>query len=500
MYRVSKQVVNWKQRTKVLWAMLGLILFGTALRWGNLGAQPLWFDELYTLRLATNRGGIGTIWANAAQDLHPPLYTLLQRGVLTFLPATEFTVRWLSAVAGVFALAVLARYLLDIAGPGPAHVGTLLLAVSPFHLYYSQEARSYAFSVALLLLAALVFRRAVATRRPRLWLAHGLCLTILAYTHYFNLFIIGAEFVYLVGLTMRQQCPRQAWKGFLANVLLIGIALLPLAPAFLHASQVNPVTGRTTTHISLVSSLKALVGGESRYGHPVWQLVGAVVLIVLVTVGQTIGIQQLLLDTAAVGLPLLFVFTLLPAAGYTVPSYEERQFLAVLPFAITLVTAGVTALWNRKSAWSKSIVLIAIAALLLSSFNGVYRYNSNFLKNQDFALVQYLHQAAQPGDLVLCNTYSAETTFAFYGDAQMMYWGKPQPDDGNWIFSSQIGLSFDEEVYWTNTWEDLMAQPRIWLIYLPGQGPAILTERLLAERSVLEQQTLGPFQVYLLGQ
>jgi len=101
---------------------------------------------------------------------------------------------------------------------------------------------------------------------------------------------------------------------------------------------------------------------------------------------------------------------------------------------------------------------------------------------------------------VLCNTYSAETTFAFYGDAQMMYWGKPQPDDGNWIFSSQIGLSFNEEVYWTNTWEDLMAQPRIWLIYLPGQGPAILTERLLAERSVLEQQTLGPFQVYLLGQ
>lgn len=489
-----------RQTSWVVWSMVVLILIGAVLRLGNLDAQPLWLDEFITLRLATNQGGMAAIWASVAERIHPPLHILLTRGFLALLPIDEFTVRWLSAASGILALAILARYLLDVVSPVPAILGTALLTFSPFHLHYSQEARAYALSLTVLLFAALLFRRQIADGDLRWWLLHSLCLIALAYTHYFNLFIIGVEIFYLAALMLWRHPPRRAWQGFLISLLLVGTALLPLVSPFLQALQVQRILNWTESHISLLSVLKTLATGEPRYTPSVWRSVGGGVLMMLVGIGLNLCIWDFLFDLFAVGLPLLFIFVLLPVSGHTVPPYEERQLLVALPFAIALASAGMETLWRRRAVWSKGLILVAVAAMLIASFGGIYRYNNPYLKNQDFALVEYLREAAQPGDLVLLNTYSAEATFAFYGEDRLDYWGKPRLDGEGWVFSTQIGFSFDEEAPRDATWEELVSRSRFWLIYLPGQGPAALTDELLEQRAVLEHQLVGPFRVYLLGE
>lgn len=484
----------------VVWLMVGLILVGAMLRWSTLDAQPLWLDEFVTLRMATDQDGISGIWASVARRIHPPLHLLMTRSLLAFLPTDEFTMRWLSAASGTLALAILARYLLDAVGPIPAVLGTSLLTVSPFHLHYSQEARAYAFSMTVLVFAALLFRRQLARGDLCGWLVHGFCLVVLAYTHYFNLFIIGAEALYVAALILWRRPSRQVWGGFLISMLLVGTSLLPLIAPFLQAFQVQRILNWTASRMSPISALKTLATGEHRYVSSICRSVGGGALIGLAGVGLTLSTRGLLFDLLAFGFPFLFIFVLLSVLGHTVPIYEERQLLVVLPFAIALASAGIETFWRRRATWSRALALVAVAVVLVASLGGVYQYNNDYLKNQDFALVEYLREAAQPGDLVLLNTYSAEATFDFYGEDHLTYWGKPKLEETGWTFSTEIGLAFGDEVPRDATWQDLMARSTLWLIYLPGQGPAALTDELLEQRSVLKHREVGPFHVYLLGQ
>ncbi len=497
----AHQVSHRRQQASwALWLTVVLILIGAVLRLGNLDRQPLWLDEFATLKLATEQEGFASIWASVARRIHPPLHILLTKGMITFFPVTEFIMRWLSAASGILTLALLARYLLDLMKPIPAITGVLLLTFSPFHLHYCQEARSYALSTALLLFTAFLFRRGVISGKWRWWLMHSLCLIVLAYTHYFNLFLIGAEFLYLAILTVRRCSSRRVWRGFLSSILAVGIALIPLVPPFLSALGAQHILNRKTEAISLFSTLKTLAGGERRYAPTVGRLAGVGSIIAAISIGQVLCTRVLLFDTIVVGSPFLFIFVFLRAMGYTVPSFEERQFIVTLPFVITLISAGIAVMWDKRTIWNRGIALALVAGMLFAGFCGIHQYNTGYLKNRDFALVKYLDRVAKTGDLVLVNTYSAESTFAFYGDDRLIYWGKPRPDGESWVFSTQIGLSYSEDVHWNRTWEELISRSRFWLIYLPGQGPAALTDDLLEQRLVLERQLVEPFHVYLLGE
>ena len=83
-------------------------------------------------------------------------------------------------------------------------VAAALVAVNPFLVWYSQEARSYA--LLSLLTAATVLAFGFALRGDRRWLAGWAALSTLAIaTHYFAVFVVGAEAVWLLaGLRSRK--------------------------------------------------------------------------------------------------------------------------------------------------------------------------------------------------------------------------------------------------------------------------------------------------------
>lgn len=489
------------KRTQIAWSLLLLVLVGGALRFTGLDSQPLWLDEIYTLRLATNPASWHGVWLNTSRDLHPPLYYIFLRGILTALPINEFTVRLPSAVAGILAIALLARYLLDISMKIPVVlVSVSFLTFSPFHLYYSQEARSYASSMALLILVALVFRRAVLRAKPSYWILHTVVWTVLVYVHYFNLILLGAELTHMAVLAFRHQVSRSAQIGFLVSLIFICAFFLPLLSPVSEALQINPVVGRTSQSIVFWTSLKTIAGGDFRYNCPLYSSIGAITLLFLFTLGTfQVLRRQLILDLTAVSLSLALLFLILPGMGKTVPPYEERQLLAILPFLAVLVSGGIALLWERPSIWQSLLLLIALIGLGFSSLCGIWRYYTAHPKAHDLDIVHYLRNFAQPGDLVLCNTYSAEATLDIYGrELGLTYWGKPRLVDGEWVFTSQIGFIFGEEIRRDKSLTDLPLGQRVWLIYLPGQGPADLVNLLTQQRMVEQRDQIGPFQVYLL--
>ena len=178
---------------------MAFVLFLAALivRGYELSHQPLWFDELYSYQLA--RLGPAEIWRNSFVDPHPPLFYWLQWLVSGF-GSTHQTWLWrivavLSGSATVPVVYLLANASTDAMS---ALAASLLLLVSPAHLYFSQEARPYVVVTCIAAITAwglLSIECAPHRRFGWLWIAGFSILGL--WTSYSYVFVAGVQILYL---------------------------------------------------------------------------------------------------------------------------------------------------------------------------------------------------------------------------------------------------------------------------------------------------------------
>src|SRR5262249_2544703 len=124
-----------------------------------------------------------------------------------------------------------------------------LVAVSVFQVRYAWEARMYTLGTALAAFSSwALFRALHATKRPRRWwLLYGFLALLFAYTHYYALFSIAAQGVFVLGWLLVRcrgnirdllRSP-SLWNAVLAADIVV-VGLLPWVPVFLgQRSQVQ---------------------------------------------------------------------------------------------------------------------------------------------------------------------------------------------------------------------------------------------------------------------
>ena len=124
----------------------GLVAVAFLLRLHRIGAAELCLDEAFSFQDVTASG-----WVDALRfkDV-PPLYPLLLRGWMALAGDSEAGLRLLSAVLGTLFVGVTIWAGREIFEPRVGLWSGLWAAVSPMHVYYSQEARPYALLTALL--------------------------------------------------------------------------------------------------------------------------------------------------------------------------------------------------------------------------------------------------------------------------------------------------------------------------------------------------------------
>lgn len=158
--------------------VLGLIVAIAAyLRFNDLGADSLWRDEIASWEQA--QGTLLEVIAATAQDNYPPLHNLVLAASMSLLGDGAVALRLPSAILGVANVFAIYWVSTLIAGRTAGLLSALLLALSGYHVWYSQEARMYA----LLALAATVyagstisFSRSPTAVRGALMLLAGLAL------------------------------------------------------------------------------------------------------------------------------------------------------------------------------------------------------------------------------------------------------------------------------------------------------------------------------------
>jgi len=487
-------------------AAVAIILAAAALRLYDLSAQPFWYDELISMSLGLFRGGLEAIWT--VKDYpHPSLYPSMLYFLLRVFPPEEFPVRLLSAVAGILAFPILYRFVTDTASRGIALAAMLLLAFSPFHIYFSQEGRPYALMFTLALFTVWVFYKALQTNRAGWWVTHFFCLLVLLYMHYFNWSLVGSEVLFVLFFWRRYKSRLVPFGLSLLAAPLSLPALLPLIRGSLSAGQIM-VLNLVPVSISFPDTWKTLVAGETRYVGQGLRLAGVLAFGLRAVVGSVrlarYRPRLLVLILCLLAVPFVFVFVVLKALDHVVPPYEDKMFIIALPFALILAAAGIEFLLSMPGSQAvrrvgRVVAVLSLTVLLGSNLAALQRYYTGFVKNADVRVIDYLESRVEAGDIVISDGFSMAMNLKYHWDSQtrpdMVAW--PLYTEGGWQFSSDLSALPESPIKRDVSLVDALTFSRVWLVAQGNFGASQLADDILEIQPAESSEQLGPFTVYL---
>jgi len=344
--------------------MLALVcVVGAALRFATLDVQSLWFDEAVTAQLM--RLDLPDLLdAIPGSESSPPLYYVLEWLSTQLLGTGEVGLRSLSALLGTATIPLVWALGRRLGGERAGLLAAALVAVNPMLIWFSQEARAYALLALLGALVALLWLRALELPKTSRLLAWGLVAALAMATHYYAIFLVAAQALWLV-----YRVPTSRGRAT-AVVLPIaaGAALGPLALGQ-RANDSAAFISNSALATRLAQMPKQFVLG---YNAPLeiplaivsalalLAAIAGLVLLVLrrVEVGETARSDALRL--AAVGGAALTLALLAAAGGED--HVITRNVLAVLPIAATLAGAGIAALCAAapRAAWAAAASAYAV--------------------------------------------------------------------------------------------------------------------------------------------
>jgi mannosyltransferase len=338
------------------WIVLGLTLLGALLRFATLSSQSFWFDEAQLAHEA--RLSLGGLFNTlGAQETSPPLYFMLAWLWAKAFGTGEAGLRSLSALGGTALIPITYLCGRELVSRRAGSAAAALVAVSPFMIWYAQEAREYMLLALLcggsLLFFARVWRQS--NKRDIGWWALLSMLAIL--THFFAGFLIVPEALMLLW--------RLRIRITLAAVVAVAIvqaALLPLAIADT-SHPIGWITGLPLStriqQVPVTFALNTLYRSSLlSYGLLAGALVLAVAIFLIVG-----GAGRRELQGARVAGALAAVVLVVPlVAALTGHDFFIARALipAWVPLAVVLGAACTAQRWRLPGA--------AFAAILLAGF------------------------------------------------------------------------------------------------------------------------------------
>lgn len=215
------------------WAIIaGLSVIALVLRLASMD-ESLFADELLTYDIAARPSAADVLHAlNHAPESTPPLHYLLAWAA-TKLGNPTVMVRLPSLLAGVALVPVVFLLGRRLVGPFAAKLAAVVIALAPFALFYSTEARAYALLSLLVAGSSLLLLRALEDGRRSSWGVFAIVATLALYTHYTAVFPLAAQCAWALWCSPRR-------RAILISHAAVGLAYLPWLP-FMRGSSLGVI-------------------------------------------------------------------------------------------------------------------------------------------------------------------------------------------------------------------------------------------------------------------
>jgi mannosyltransferase len=387
---------SWPPANWAIAATALLVLVGAVLRFWT--RSDMWLDEALTVDIS--RLPLSQIHGALMRDGAPPLYYFLLHFWMKVFGESDLGARSLSGVISVATLPCVWIAGNRLGGKAVACAVTVLVATSPFAIYYGTEARMYSLVAFLTTVGFLALESALRRPTKANLAATALVTALLLYTHYWALYLVAVLGAWLIfqcwrGPTRRRKTARVALVAVIGGCVLF----IPWVPTFIYQSQHTGTPWAVPANFAaMVNAISSFAGGPTNEGRALALLYFA--LAGLGLFGLASDRFHISLDVrgrpAARGLGIIVVGTLAVAiaGGYLQKSAFSPRYASVIFVPLLLLVAmGLGTFMDRRIA---SAILVASAVFgLVTSYP-----NIDTQRSQAFQLAQVLTQAGKPGDIV----------------------------------------------------------------------------------------------------
>jgi len=413
--------VAGRKITKYDVGLLAIILLGLFLRVYHLQTQSIWFDEAFSV-FESKMSLPQLVETVARVENSPPLYFVLLHYWMMIFGTSESAVRFLSALFGVLAIPVIYLVGRQLFNEEVGLLSALILAISSFNIWYSQETRMYTLMVLLVLLSMYCLLRLLQHSTLAWSAGYVLSTALLVYTHFYGLFVLLAQNIYIMSLVLSKNrtFKLRHWIVLQATVLALLIPWVVVS---------NQISRRLGTTVSLTVPTTA----DFIYTFSVYS--GTAVLLVLflvLSVLSLFGYQKVRgkMDWKA---PLkaleryswevhlqnispvyflsvwLLTINLIPfiISRFSSSIYLERYTIAASVALYLLVAKGIHSINYR---YAKIVVIGLVAVLSVANLSVYY---TSITKPQAREAISYIDANLKSGDVVLVS-HGQNVVFDYY--------------------------------------------------------------------------------------
>ncbi len=224
----SSVFINSKSRKLIVLALIVLVAF--AVRVFYLNERGIWYDEAFAILFASRSfqemlSGTLTSVGGVAADVHPLFYYFSLHAWLELVGDSAFSARYYSVAYGIATIPFVYRLARELFGDRVAVISSALLALAPFHLAYSQEARMYAQLGFWSTLAFFAFARYQRIGEKKWWALFVLSGAGALYSHNLAFVALGALGVWVAIDALRTRTTRSLISTTLAGLAMIALWL-----------------------------------------------------------------------------------------------------------------------------------------------------------------------------------------------------------------------------------------------------------------------------------
>lgn len=216
---------------------LAAVLLGAAARFYRLG-EPLWLDEVLTLNTALKPFlEIPGDLVRGVSGATPPLFYFLLHFWMRLFGASDFSVHFMAACAGLSGIAAVWWAGKSLHGRTAGFAAAAVLAFHPFHLAASQEVRPYGLLVALSVISSCLLWKALKDGGGGEWALYAAASAANLYTHNYAVFLLFAQIVWVAAAFLAGRS-RYSWKAGVSFTVIL-LVYAPWVPCLLEQSRKN---------------------------------------------------------------------------------------------------------------------------------------------------------------------------------------------------------------------------------------------------------------------
>lgn len=410
--------------------LLIILFIGSFLRIYNLNFKGLWRDELLEVTAAQSRTITGVL-SSMSTHFSPPLDYIIVHFFLLF-GNNDFFARLPSAIFGILSIVIIYYVAKSLFGTKEGLISALLLSISPYHIWYSQEARMYSLFMLLSMLSILFFYRAIVEDNKKMWYGFIISTTLNIYTHYFAFFMILIYSIFLCILIFKARfganVQNMVIKVHKKTLLHFAYSIIVIFLFFIPQLQ------------SLISQI-VLSGGVLGFGLPpsiqffgiiFFKMGGWSILSLLLYIGFFVyGLLQILKIAHRNQIILLILWLTTPLFVMFIYTYikgplvSDRYFIFILSAFIIIISKGVVSLsysidhWRQKYDHYKlnnHMLIIVFTSLLLgvtftgATIDNLYNYQNKGDKDSGL----YLTEHTENNDLIVYLGGDNESDIRYY--------------------------------------------------------------------------------------